>query len=1536
MLVLPNGIGAQTQAPPPPIFTCPSNDDTWYVSPNGTGNNCTANDECGVVAGVNKAQPGDTVIFRDGTYDTGIDTVRSGNAGNCITFRAENQWQAYFIVDDTTPIEIEGHDYIVFDGFRVTDVPKQSREFEGAFQFDRQGGADFIIIENNWTFNTGSMGINQTGINQADTNIIIRNNLIDGCGFNDDELPDPSDNVDGECIYMGAAASSGGQGADNVMIYGNEIRRWTSNAIDLKPNVQDSWIWDNNIHDMASPAEHGPSTIVTGGTMHIIGGPHYVYNNRIWDTIDNNRIFRIRAPNNADHLIYNNLIYDSGNGLNEIFESDSGNGSAEIFNNTIWNLDPADPGNDPTGFQTTYANNIGIPGNGGIDIDNVNANWFVNPGAGDFNLTANATAAIDGADQDPFSPTDFDGIAINGAERDVGAHEFIQSITMANLQQAIDNANPGDIITVQDGTSNDISILIDHNDNCTQAQPCTIKAQTSRGITLTGNGSGFHIQGNHWIIEDMVFSGQTNSPLPDNALLQIQSAQNIIIRNWQFTGLGGTLNQAIWMDNDPDVEQCREITIEDSEFDNWTSIDDWIWDIKIQDKNTHNCQQIVFRNNHFHDLDFDAASEFGGNTIGNNPELADYDCDVLFENNIFENIQKNAEQDSGAFHPKCSNVRLVGNIFRNNEINSVRFRQGIGNILDRNIFENNDASFGTADVTMPAGGEHVIINNQFRAKNGTQSAISFSRGCTLYSPGGNYCDEPDPANDCHYMASSDTIVAHNTFISYDVDAIDMDQNESSSQCGPVNVCAEDNFIHNNVFYQDNGGKAIRVDNGCNQQTVTHNLFFFQGGASTDITGTNEVNGDPLLTNIPGDDLTLLSNSPAIDAGQNVANTTLDNFDFAGISRPQNVAHDIGAHEFVGVSGNPVYYVVQATGVDSDCTQIQNQGTPALTIAFARACADADTSLAGNSVLVGDGVYNEQVQLFFDAEQTNRFLLSNISGTSPIIDGTGVGIANGSALVDFGDADWVTISNFTIRDADVEKCFRVGNGHGVIVENNIIDNCAEQGIAFVFATGQSFSTIRGNTISNTGEGGISIFQNTDGYFLIENNTISDNAGTNGFAGIYVQDTPFIVIRNNTIHSQGAAANYLHIGGSTPGSTNHTVIEKNDIYRGTGSEVSVVELTNQPTRVIVRENTFRHIGMLFSQPAPTTDLTVKIYNNTVNEVGVDTSTANIAVGFLNNSGGSTTFTGIELKNNAIIGSFGNLLNHGPNALDGTDSAIRMDTNAYRYGPGGGIIWNGTGGQQTFSGDQTGHDAWKAAFGQEDLDLDVLTTQTNAQLFVDATNRNFMPVAGSDLIDAGRQLTFATSNGTGTSIPVDNSAYFFDGYQMVTGDLVVIGNNLPVTITAINEASDILMVNTAITWSVNDPVYRPFNGLAPDIGAVEFGDDTTPPTAPPNFTASPLSISSIFLQWDPATDDVGLLQYRLEQCIGAGCVNFVEIAILPLTPTNATIGGLLPETIYRYRLRAEDTSNNLGAYSQVGEAITQVGGASISGGTISGGTR
>ena len=97
-------------------------------------------------------------------------------------------------------------------------------------------------------------------------------------------------------------------------------------------------------------------------------------------------------------------------------------------------------------------------------------------------------------------------------------------------------------------------------------------------------------------------------------------------------------------------------------------------------------------------------------------------------------------------------------------------------------------------------------------------------------------------------------------------------------------------------------------------------------------------------------------------------------------------------------------------------------------------------------------------------------------------------------------------------------------------------------------------------------------------------------------------------------------------------------------------------------------------------------------------------------------------------------------------------------------------------------------------------------------------------------------------------------------------------------------------------------------------------TPPSAPGNLTPSVPSTTEIDLSWTASTSSVGLANYIVQRCQGAGCTNYAQIASFAANITSYNDTGLTASTTYSYRVQASDTSGNLSAFSNVASATTQ----------------
>ena len=120
-----------------------------------------------------------------------------------------------------------------------------------------------------------------------------------------------------------------------------------------------------------------------------------------------------------------------------------------------------------------------------------------------------------------------------------------------------------------------------------------------------------------------------------------------------------------------------------------------------------------------------------------------------------------------------------------------------------------------------------------------------------------------------------------------------------------------------------------------------------------------------------------------------------------------------------------------------------------------------------------------------------------------------------------------------------------------------------------------------------------------------------------------------------------------------------------------------------------------------------------------------------------------------------------------------------------------------------------------------IDVLTFEGNIQadpLFRNREKDDYRLQPGSPCIDKAKPLTQTTSAGSGVSIPVQDSRFFVDGFGIIEGDKIVVGKNQPAQVISVPDDKR-LIIAEPISWQASDPVSLPYEGAAPDIGALEY---------------------------------------------------------------------------------------------------------------------
>ncbi len=318
----------------------------------------------------------------------------------------------------------------------------------------------------------------------------------------------------------------------------------------------------------------------------------------------------------------------------------------------------------------------------------------------------------------------------------------------------------------------------------------------------------------------------------------------------------------------------------------------------------------------------------------------------------------------------------------------------------------------------------------------------------------------------------------------------------------TNVIIRNNIVSKNNHY------SIRVrDAGA---VVDHNLIDGYIGEQYETRDSYNIEGDPQFVNPANADFHLKSTSPAIGMGSSDSAPVTD---FDGNSRPTGAGYDIGAFEYIPaliststpipiLISSPIYYVASNGNDNNPGTEAQ----PWRTITKA-----ADTAVAGDTVYVKNGVYNEQVWVKNSGSADKWINFTAYPGDTVTIDGTGISMAinpNGdrwNGLFNIHGKSYIKVSGFRFANSEYAGFFVTKDyttdtpSSNIIFSNNYLENTWAAAIIMLgeASTKATNFIVDGNTLVQSHSGGdwrgmegITLGHNLDG-FEIKNNFIKDS-------------------------------------------------------------------------------------------------------------------------------------------------------------------------------------------------------------------------------------------------------------------------------------------------------------------------------------------------------------------------------------------------------------------------------------------------------------
>ncbi len=349
----------------------------------------------------------------------------------------------------------------------------------------------------------------------------------------------------------------------------------------------------------------------------------------------------------------------------------------------------------------------------------------------------------------------------------------------------------------------------------------------------------------------------------------------------------------------------------------------------------------------------------------------------------------------------------------------------------------------------------------------------------------------------------------------------------------------------------------------------------------------------------------------------------------------------------------IYYVAKNGNDANPGTETQ----PWLTITKA-----ANTLVAGDTVYVRSGTYNEFVIPANSGTAGNYITYMNYSGENPIIDGTGLGFSH-SGLVSIISKSYIKFHGFTVRNyrpgVNWAYGFFVQHSHHVTLEYNTINNMDSSGIMFY--------QNQYNTVYKEGdEDAVAQYNN-----LYGNN---QNGYEEGLDAVFTNN---YVFRYNTVHDQ-----YKDLidskQGSSYGRIHHNIAfgTHRDPTHGGGVGIYVAPYNYDARDIIVYDNIVYDADVCYTVDTEggADFYDVRVYNNIAYECGTgytmaawgDVGSLN-NVTFINNVAYKNINRGMYVANIPIYNSVirNNIFSNNPNQmLLQTTSGLTVDYNLF-YG-------------------------------------------------------------------------------------------------------------------------------------------------------------------------------------------------------------------------------------------------------------------------------
>lgn len=490
---------------------------------------------------------------------------------------------------------------------------------------------------------------------------------------------------------------------------------------------------------------------------------------------------------------------------------------------------------------------------------------------------------------------------------------------------------------------------------------------------------------------------------------------------------------------------------------------------------------------------------------------------------------------------------------------------------------------------------------------------------------------------------------------------------------------------------------------------------------------------------------------------------------------------------------------------------------------------ADVAVAGDTVVIRGGNYNEQLAPTNSGTEDKPILFAAFNNEQVVISGASLAPA-----VWIYQRAYITLQGITVNN--VQRWMAVLGSHHIIIRFNNFSNANDAGGSSktgLFFQESHHNIVQNNVIDNSTQDNLAFVHCH--HNLVEGNRITRAAHTLWA----LKCSSYNILRGNYFHNQyqkiGEIYDCDNVGYgdlsynkiTIADSTKFNVVEGN-VFAYTSTPINAspyAGIQHAGQYCLIRRNIF------YNCLGPGIDLTLyadearnnygnKVYNNVFfkNEFG------GISVSGVKGNG--YNFHDNYIFNNIFYQNkfsqydtrwqwYSSLKDKALQIMTGrTSDVVFVRNNLLNSTPG--ELWTIAYGDRTSS---TNPPPQTLSWWEANYPTLFIANMESEPLFTDTAKRDFHLLPTSRLIDSAAFMGVVASDGSGTVLPVTNATYFCDGFGISRGDTIQLqGESSYALIQQIDYAKNTLTLDRELQWHAKQGIALKYEGKGPDLGAFE----------------------------------------------------------------------------------------------------------------------